>query len=159
MKKAAFSIILLSFILSLQTVGQDSRTLTAAKKSFDSAENNYKKENYREAAQEYEIVVQTVPVSIDSRKDLEMRLESLIKLTDIYLYHKINITDACRNIHTFMSNMNSIRNKGVLRANRLLYFQRIEKEFEAEKIPKCENYQNIDDDMQNFERKFNEEFD
>lgn len=158
MKKATFILVLLPFFFGLQSFGQDSRALRAAKKSFDSAESNYKKENYREAAREYEIVVQTIPVSTDSRRDLEMRLESLINLTDIYLYHSVNINDACRNIQLFMGNMNTIRNKGVLRANKLLYYQRKEKEFEAEKLPKCENYQNIDSDMQNFEKKFNEEF-
>jgi hypothetical protein len=158
MKRSTFIIALLTFSLGLQSFGQDSRALRAAKKSFDSAENSYKKENYREAAREYEIVIQTIPVSTDSRRNLEMRLESLINLTDIYLYHSVNINDACRNIQLYMSNMNTIRNKGILRANKLLYFQRKEKEFESEKLPKCESYQNIDNDMQNFEKKFNEEF-
>jgi len=158
MKKATFLIVLFFLTFGLQTIGQGSRALRAAKRSFDSAESNFKKENYQEAVREYEIVVQTIPASTNSRKNLEMRLESLINLTDIYLYHSVNITDACKNIHLFMSNMNSIRNKGVLRANKLLYYQRKEKEFEAEKIPKCENYQKIDNDMRNFEKKFNEEF-
>lgn len=159
MKKLIVLSILLSLSFSFDVFAQDSRALRAARMSFNSAEKNFKNEKFEEAAREYEIVVNTVPATTDSRRYLEMRLESIIKLVDIYFYHQVNISKACKTVQLYSDNMNRVRNQGTLRASALLKYQRIEQEFTAEHAPKCRSYEGIDSDMDRFKQKFEEEFD
>lgn len=126
--------------------------------SFSSAENNYKRGNYEQAAREYEIVLNTLQSPPTSRRYLEMRLESLISLIDIYFYRQVNITKACERLQMFMTDMKTIRNQGVLRASTLLDYQRKEHELRASHLPKCESYNGLERDMEQFKRKFEEEF-
>lgn len=158
MKKAILLTAMIIMSLGLQSYSQDSRAMRAARMSYNSAKKNDKKGNYEEAAREYEIVINTIPASVDSRRYLEIRLESLIKLVDIYFYKQVNINAACEYLQMYFDNMNIIRNQGTLRASDLLDYQRIEKEFASEHSPKCENYEGIDKDMENFKRKFEKEF-
>lgn len=156
MKKTLLFITILIVSISLQA--QDSRALRAAKASFESAEKNYKRGNYEQAAREFEIVINTIPASSDSRKNLKMRLESLIALVDIYFYKYVSIDKACNYLDMYRNNIKQVRNQGTLRASELLTYQRKEKEFEAEDAPNCRNYREIDLNMEEFEKKFDEEF-
>jgi outer membrane protein assembly factor BamD (BamD/ComL family) len=156
------NILLLTTILimmcSTQSFSQDSRAIRAARASYASAENHFKRGNFEMAAREYEIVINTIPESTDSRKNLEMRLESMINLVEIYFYKQIDFTKACENLQMYYQNMNRIRNAGTLKASDLLNYQRKEKEFEADYSPKCRNYEGIHHNMENFKKKFDEEF-
>ncbi|TVQ16307.1 MAG: hypothetical protein EA361_04330 [Bacteroidetes bacterium] len=158
MKKLIALSILLSLSLSLDLYSQDSRALRAARMSFSSAERNFKNSSFEEAAREYAIVINTIPASTDSRKHLEMRLESLIKLVDIHFYHHVNVSKACEYVQQYSTNMNVVRNQGTLRASTLLTYQRVEQEFASEHEPKCRAYKGIDSDMDRFKQKFEEEF-
>jgi hypothetical protein len=158
MKKLFFALLMLAMGMISQVQAQDSRTLRAARAAFSSAENNYKRGNHNLASQEYEIVINTIPASADSRRNLEMRLESLIKLVDIYFYKTPNINNACDYLQLYFENMNLIRNQGTLRASDLLNYQRKEMEFARQHVPKCENYNRIDTDMDRFKKIFEEEF-
>jgi hypothetical protein len=158
MKNILLIITIVFMAISIQGFTQDSRAIRAARASFASAENHYKRNNFEFAAREYEIVISTIPASVDSRKNLEMRLESLIKLVEIYFHKRVDITLACENLQLYYQNMNRIRNSGILRASDLLNYQRKEKEFEADYSPKCQNYEDIHDNMENFKKKFDEEF-
>jgi hypothetical protein len=148
--------ILLGF--AFQSQSQDSRSLRAARASFNAAENNYKKDNFQQAARDYEIVINTIPEDIDSRRYLEIRLESLIKLIDINFHRHISLNQACEYLQMYYSNINAIRFEGVLRSSDLLNYQRIEKDFEAQHSSKCQSFRNLDRDMDEFKKKFEEEF-
>ena len=158
MKKLIVLSILLSLSYSVDVFAQDSRALRAARMSFNSAERNFNNEKHAEAAREYEIVINTIPATIDSRRYLEMRLESIIKLVDIYFYHRVNMSKACENVQLYSENMNLIRNQGTLRASALLKYQRVEQEFATKHEPKCQSYKGIDSDMDRFKQRFEEEF-
>lgn len=159
MKKAAVLSVIMMLLIVSEGIAQDSRALRAARMSFNSAERNYNRGNYQEAAREFEIVINTIPANTDSRRHLEMRLESLIAMVDIYFYRFINITNACQYMNMFFDNMNTIRNSGMLRASSLRDFQRKEQEFRSEHATKCDSYQNIERDMEEFRKRFEEEFD
>lgn len=159
MKKSVVFMLLISLSISIQVFSQDKRALRAARSGFKAAERNFKKDNFEEAARDYEIVVNTIPASTDSGKHLEMRLESLIKLVDIYFYHHTDVDKACKNVQLYANTMNLIRNRGALRASTLLRYQRVEEEFAREHEPKCRSYRGIDSDMDDFKKKFDEEFD
>ena len=158
MKKLIVLSVLLSLSFSLDLYSQDSRAFRAARMSFSSAEKNFKNGSFEDAAREYEIVINTIPESTDSRRHLEMRLESLIKLVDIHFYHHVNISKACEYVQQYSNNMNLVRNQGTLRSSALLTYQRVEQEFAREHKPKCRSYKGIDSDMDRFKQKFEKEF-
>ncbi len=157
MKRLIFTGLLMFLVVGSQVFSQDSKALRAARMSFNSAESNYKKANYEEAAREFEIVISTIPAGIDSRKHLKMRLESLVNLIDIYFYRYINITIACTYLEMYFQNMELIRNKGILKASDLLSYQQKERKFASTHAVKCEDYQDLDDDMEQFRQKIEEE--
>jgi outer membrane protein assembly factor BamD (BamD/ComL family) len=152
-------IILLSFAIvgSTQLYSQDKRALKAAEMSFNSAENDYKKGNYKEAAQKFDIVVNTIPAAIQSRKHLEMRLESIIKLIDIHFYKSVNITQACEYLDVYNNTMNVVRNSGVLKSVDLLTYLKKEQEFASKEATQCASYKRVDKDMDDFRKKFDKE--
>ncbi len=157
MKKSFLLLMISLFVFPVMVYSQDGRALRAARSSFSSAQDNYRKGNYQQAIQEYKIVINTVPANIDSRRDLSNRLESLIDLIDIYFYKYVNISKACEYLQIYNNDMNTIRGAGVLRASQLLEFQKKEQEYAADYMPKCETYESIDDDMDKFRKKFDEE--
>lgn len=150
--------VVIILMLSSSVFSQDNRALRAARMSFSSAEDHLNKGNYQQAATDFEIVINTIPAQIDSRRNLNMRLESLIHLIDIYFYRHINIQNACKHIDTYLSDINVIRHQGTLRASELLHYQQKEKEYLSEKRTKCAKYESIESDMERFQRRFEEEF-
>ena len=158
MKKIFLILLVIFMAANNAVVSQDTRAIRAARSSFQSAENNFKKNNFQQAAREYLIVVNSIPGNIDSRRDLNMRLNSVIKLIDISFNKSVNFNDACDYVHEYLDNVNSIRNSGILRSSELFEFQKIEQEYINDYIPKCENIDNSKNNMDNFRMKFEEEF-
>jgi outer membrane protein assembly factor BamD (BamD/ComL family) len=157
MKKSMTILLAACLLLPLNLFSQDKRAIKAAELSYSSAEDNFKKGNFQNAAQKYEIVVSTFPEGIESRKHLIMRLESLIMLVDIYFYKYINFTEACKYTDLYFSTMNTIRNSGVLKGRELYNYLEKEKEFDQHKT-KCEGYENVSGDMDKFRKTFDKEF-
>jgi hypothetical protein len=150
------ALMLLPYISLLHA--QDQRALRAARMSFSAAESNYSKGRFAEAAPDYEIVINSIPVNTPVRKNLEMRLESISKLIDIYYNRVINLESACGNLNIFFDDMADVRFSGILKASELLTYQRREKQYEAIYLPKCSAYYNLDNDMEEFRKKFEKEF-
>lgn len=158
MKKIIITLVSLAILIPSTVYSQDRRALRAAEMSFNSAESDFKKGNFTEAAQKFDIVVSTIPASIDSRKYLEMRLESLIKLIDIHFYKSVNITQACEYLDTYNSTMNTVRNTGVLRPSDLLGYLKKQQEYANKEAGMCESYERVGKDMDKFRKTFEKEF-
>ncbi|NHB69978.1 hypothetical protein [Perlabentimonas gracilis] len=164
MRNLMLALLSLALLLPVNTQAQDKRALRAADLSFSAAENDYKKSNYKEAAQKYTIVVNTVPASVDSRKHLEMRLDALIKLVDIYFYKSVNIQQACEYVNEYSNTMNAVKNSGVLRSTTLMKYLKQEQDFANKEAKQCEGYERVGSDMDKFrknafEKEFGEKFD
>lgn len=158
MKRIATISAIILLITTSMVNAQHASVARAARSSFASASDSYKKGRYSEAARDFEIVITSIPAETDSRRNLEMRLESLVKLLDIYYARTTNLTMACQTLQMFYDTMYEVRNKGILRSNDLLAYQRRELDFDVEYAPKCENFKNLDRDMIEFKKKFDEEF-
>jgi outer membrane protein assembly factor BamD (BamD/ComL family) len=159
MKQFALILMLSTFLVPTYLLSQDRRALKAADLSYNGALRDYSKANYTEAAQKFDIVVSTIPASIDSRKYLELRLESLIKLIDIYFYKSANFSKACDYLQQYANTVSTSRNSGVLRSATLLKYLKQLQEYNNEEASQCESYQRIDGDMDNFKKTFEKEFD
>jgi len=158
MKKFAIILLIGALLVPTYLLSQDRRALRAADLSYNSALRDYSKADYTEAAQKFDIVVSTIPASIDSKKHLEMRLESLIKLIDIYFYKSANFTKACEYLQQYANTVGTSRNSGVLRSTTLLKYLKQLQEYNNKEASQCESYQRIDGDMDKFKKSFEEEF-
>lgn len=157
MKKKLLIIIVVIFALPIVLQAQDRSALRAARMSFNSAENNYKEGNYKEAAHEYTIVVNTIPVSIDSRRYLELRLQSVIGLVDIFFNKTINFEQACKYVDLYVSDMKTVTAGDVLRASDRLNYLRKEQEFNNNYVSKCKTYRRSEYDIEEFRKHFEEQ--
>ncbi len=157
MKKNLFLIVLVSVVFSGGLFAQSKALLKAADKSFDAAEKSYKRYYFDEAAESYEIVMNNIPISVDSRKYLVMRIESNIKLIDIYFNHSENLQKACVYVDRYYKDMNSIKNSPYLKSKDIFRYLELQKDFEKYQR-KCHNFRGIDSDKKEFENKFDEEF-
>ncbi|HNS29108.1 MAG TPA: hypothetical protein PKL52_01120 [Tenuifilaceae bacterium] len=153
MKRAAVILLALCLLSPSTLFSQDKRSLKAAELSYNAAEKDLKKGNYQDAANKFEIVVSSIPEGIDSRKYIVIRLESLIKLVDIYFYKSVNFEKACQNLNLYFSNISKVRNAGVLSTKELFNYLEQEKEFSKEKS-QCESYQRVGSDMEKFRKDF-----
>jgi hypothetical protein len=159
MKKMMFILITVVVLLPLQVTSQERRALQAAELSYSAAQKDYKKKNYLESAQKYTIVVNSIPAEIDSRKHLEMRLESLISLVDIYFYKYVNIKQACEFLSEYNNTMSKIKYTGVLKGTDLLKYLKQEQDYVAKEQKQCDGYERIGGDMDKFRSKsFDKEF-
>jgi outer membrane protein assembly factor BamD (BamD/ComL family) len=159
MKKLILIILSVALVGHSQLFSQDKRALRAAEMSYSSAESDFKNGKYAEALQKYDIVVNTIPASIPSRKHLEMRLESIIKLIDIRFYKSVNITQACEYLDEYNNTMSIIKNSGVLKSSDLLGYLKKEQEYAKKEATQCAGYERIGKDMDKFRKKFDEEMD
>lgn len=153
MKRATVILLALCLLTPSTLFSQDKRSLKAAELSYNAAEKDLKKGNYQDAASKFEIVVSSIPEGINTRKYLIMRLESLIKLVDIYFYKSVNVEKACQNLNLYFSNIAKVRNAGVLSTKELFSYLEQEKEFSKEKS-QCESYQRVGSDMEKFRKDF-----
>ncbi len=156
MKKTLLIFFVIFIALPNTQNAQDRSALRAARMSFDAAEKNHKASNYQEAAQEYTIVVNTIPVSTDSRRYLEIRMQSLIGLVDIHFNKKTNFEKACHHVHLYLNDMEIIKAGDVLRASDRLDYLRKEQEYINNHIPKCESYKRLDQDAEEFKKHFDD---
>lgn len=160
MKQLTLILISLMLISTSEIFSQDKRVLKAAELSFSSAEKDYKKDKFLEAAEKFTIVVNSIPAATDSRKHLELRLDALINLVDIYFYKYVNITQACEFLGEYNSTMNTIKNTGVLKSVDLLKYLKKEQEYANKELKQCEGYERIGGDMDKFRNKtFDKVFD
>lgn len=139
--------------------GQDNGALRIARTSFNSAERNYNNNRYKDALQEFRIVVDNIPVGNDSRRHLEMRMEALNFIIEICFYKHVNIEQGCQYLELFLSDMDVIRNSEVLRPSQRLDLLRKEQEYRTDYLPRCESYRESDQDIDRFRRLFDEQFD
>jgi outer membrane protein assembly factor BamD (BamD/ComL family) len=159
MKNLALFLLTLAIALPCKLYSQDKRAIKAAEMSFNSAENDLKKQNTIEAAKKLDIVVNTIPANIDSRKHVEMRLDALIYLVDIYFYKDADFTQACNYLDMYMSTMNTIKNTGVLKPSVLLKYLKQEQDYASKEVNQCKNYKGVGKDMDKFRKTFESEFD
>lgn len=153
MKNLMLFLISLVLLLPLDTFSQDKRAIKAAELGFKSAEKDYKNENYKEAAEKYTIVVNAIPVAINSRKHLEIRLDALIKLVDIYFYRYVNISQACGFLTDYNSTISASKNSGILRSSSLLGYLKQQQDYANKEVKQCEGYERVGEDMDKFRSK------
>lgn len=159
MKKLILVILSVAIVGQSHLFSQDKRALKAAEMSYSSAESDYKNGKYEEALQKFDIVFNTIPASIQSRKHLEMRLESIIKLIDIRFYKSVNISQACEYLDAYNSTISTVKNSGILRSADLLGYLKKQQEYAKKEATQCAGYERIGKDMDKFRKKFEEEMD
>lgn len=160
MKNLALVLFTLFFFgVSSSVNSQDKKALRAAEMSYNFAKSDYKKGDFNEAAQKFDIVVSSIPASIDSRKHLEMRLESLIKLIDIRFYKSANISQACEYLSMYDETISTARNSGVLKSVDLLKYLKQMQEYSEKEAKQCAGYERVGSDMEKFRKNFDEEMD
>jgi len=148
----------LGLLLPVALYSQDKQALRAAELSFNSAERSYRKDEYKDAANSYEIVLESISSRTDSRKHITMKLDANIKLIDIYFNKSVNLKRACELIDEYEELLGVIRHTGVLRGRDLVQYLDQEKEHGKLKS-RCGIYRSMDDDKKAFDRKFDEVFD
>jgi hypothetical protein len=158
MKRLPFSLIIIALFISFGAYAQNSRELRAAEMTFKSAERDYNKSEYNKAAQKYDFVVNTIPESSDSRKHVELRLDALINLIDIYFYKSVNIQQACECLHLYQSAVNAASKSGVLRATGIMKYAKQAQELAGKHTSKCESYERVGGDKKKFEGTFDDVF-
>lgn len=157
MKTNLILIIAIAFLSATTVNAQDSRLLKASDKSFDNGEQNYSKKRWTEASESLEIVVENIPVSVDSRKYLIMRFEANVMLIDIYFNRTNNLPAGCKSLNAFLDDINYVKKLGVFRAKDIFKYLELEKEYAQLKV-KCDSFGAINSDKKAFEKKFDEEF-
>jgi hypothetical protein len=148
-------LILIIFLFGLTSAlySQDKQALRAADMSFSSAETNQRRGNYEKALQEFQIVINTIPVTNDSRKHLEMRLESIINSIDICFDKIANFTRACEFVNLYLEDMETVRQGAVLRASKRLDYLRYEQEFMSDHMSRCQKYEMMEETRERFRRQ------
>ncbi len=153
------ALIIVCISAPINLFSQDKRALKAAEMSYEDALNQYKKGKFKDAAQNFDIVVSSIPASAPSRKHVEMRLESLMSLVEIYLYKTVNITQACEYLDAYFSTISTIKNSGVLKAADLQNYLKKEQEYKAKEAKQCKSYDGVSSDKDKFQKKsFESEF-
>lgn len=157
MKTIIISVLLAAVIIPASVNAQSSQMMRVANKSFSDAESDYKKGNYREAATNYETVMNIIPKENDSRRSLMKRLDANAALIDIYFNYVTNFELACRKLEQFYSDMEYVKRSDVLRGGQLYDYVQLENDFEKYKR-NCRSFRTIETDKQKFEKIFEEEF-
>ncbi len=129
----------------------------AADRSFSDAERNLRRGEYREAAANYEIVLNTIPISTDSRSHLMMRLDATAALIDIYVNHRTNLELACERMDIFSSDMEYVQKADILRGRQLYRYLQLEKDY-AKYANQCNRFRSIESDKDDFEKIFDRQF-
>lgn len=143
-------------MLPLSVISQDRHSLKAADMSFDNGNKQFRKADFKEAAQAFEIVVKNIPDKIDSRKYAEMKLDAIISLIDIYHSKWVNLDKACDNLNYYSSALQQFQSRGVLKGKDLLKYLNMEQDY-AEKRKMCENRDTLDDRKKKFEKILEQE--
>ena len=155
--KTKFFFLIIAAFFATSLSAQDGKLLRAADKSFEAGEQDYSKKRWSEAAESLEIVVENIPANVDSRKYLLMRFEANIMLVDIYFEQLNNLPSACRCLNAFLDDIAAVKKSGMLKSKDIYKYLELEKDYAKYKST-CDNFENIDSDKKEFEKKFNEEF-
>ncbi len=150
MKTLVASLLMSVLLMPMGIQAQNKKSLKTAEYSYKMAVQNYKKEHYTEAAQQFNIVADIIPFSSSSKSYVEMRLESLIKLVDIHFYRSPNFTLSCNYLQEYSRTVDHAQRNGVLSKSLLYKYLKQLKEFEAKEAKQCDSYQRIDVDMDSF---------
>ena len=150
--------ILLTALLTAPALvfSQDKSTLKAADMSFDNGNKLYRKGNFKEAAQSFEIVVGNIPDRIDSRKYAEMKLDAYIQLIDIYYSKSVNLDKACQYLDNYSVTLQKVQGNGVLKGKDLLKYLNMEQDY-LEKKKACENRGTLDERKKKMEKILEQE--
>jgi outer membrane protein assembly factor BamD (BamD/ComL family) len=158
MKKLFLLLIVAIMIMPAEIYSQSRAMRIAADKSFSDAEKNMRKGNYKEAAANYEIVLNAIPITTDSRSDLMMRLDATTALIDIYVNYRTNFEHACEKMDIFSSDMQYIQKADILRGRQLYRYLQLEKDY-AKYDNQCKRYRSLESDKDDFEKIFDQQFD
>ncbi|MDD3688090.1 MAG: hypothetical protein PHE56_15180 [Bacteroidales bacterium] len=78
-------------------------------------------------------------------------------LIDIYFNQLNNLPAACRCLNSFIDDLNYLKSVPSLKSKDIFKYLELEKDYAKYKST-CDNFENIDSDKKEFEKKFNEEF-
>lgn len=156
MKTKLFFLIIAAFV-AVSVSAQDGKLLRAADKSFDAGEQDYSKKRWSEAAESLEIVVENIPIYVESRKYMILRFDAHVMLIDIYFNQLNNLPAGCRCLNSFFDDLNYLKNVPNLKSKDIFKYLELEKDYAKYKST-CDNFEDIDSDKKEFEKKFNEEF-
>jgi hypothetical protein len=134
------------------------KLLKGVAKSYDAGVSAFNKKKYKEASEEFIVVLDNVPDDIDKRKYQAMRLDAASKLVEIHYEHEEDLRKACKYIDVFLEDLNIMKKDNTLRAKDIYKYLEKEKEFASYKR-KCESFNSIEDKKKDFEKKFDEVFD
>lgn len=157
MKNLLVVLLLMAFLIPLSLKSQNRHTLRAANRSLSDAESDYRRGNYADAAENYELFLSLVPVSVESARQISRRLDATAALVDIYLNHITDFEKACQNIKLFNSDIEYVMNNEEFRGRQLHNYLQLQNEINQNRW-KCDSYDSIDSDKDKFERVFEEEF-
>ncbi len=157
MKKKIILLTAFALIFSGGLLAQNKALLKAADKSYDAGEKSFRKDRYKEAVDSYEIVMKNIPISVDSRKYLLMRIESNIQLIDICFNHTEGLRKGCIYVDRYYKDMNKIKNSPLLKPKDIFRYLELQKDYEKYQR-QCHNLGGIDSDKTEFEKKFDDEF-
>lgn len=155
--KTKFFFLIIAACVATSLSAQDAKLLKAADKSYEAGEQDYSKKHWSDAAESLEIVVENIPATVDSRKYLIMRFEANIMLIDIYFEQLNNLPSGCRCLNAFLDDIEAVKKSGRLKSKDIFKYLELEKDYAKYKST-CDNFENIDSDKKEFEKKFNEEF-
>ena len=156
-KKTAISLLALVFFASGSFYAQERDVVRASRMSFRSAERHFSNGEYDQASREYSIVISLIPADTDSRRELINRLESLIRLTDIYLNRNIQFARGCEYLNQYIDDMAVVRRSGVLRATELLGFLETEQDYLERRTSVCERLEKSVPDHERMKRELEQE--
>lgn len=157
MKKIIALALAAALLSPLALHSQDKRSLQAAEISFNSGERSFGKEDFKEAAKSFEIVIESIPRRIESRKHLAMRLDANIQLIEIYFNKEVNFKRACELIDEYEQTINEVRNSGVLKGRDLAKYLEQEQD-NAKRKGRCKTLDSMDKDKDEFGKKFDKVF-
>lgn len=136
----------------------DSKLLKAVEKIYNDAEDFYKKENFQEAAMNYQVVLDKIfIIPNESKKHVYILLNSEQRLIDIYFNNLNNLSAGCEVLERFNKDLDLVVQLNIIKGKDLKDFLVAQKRFEPELI-NCQNYKSIDIKKNEMEKKFDQEF-
>lgn len=157
MKKVILILCFFAVVFQAEVYSQSRAVQRAASNSFSDAEREYRRGDYNSAAMNYEIVLRTIPITSDSRRNVTMRLDATVALVKIYMDELTNFDKACQHLETFSSDLNYIKQEDVLRGRQLYNYLQLANELDEYKR-NCSSFKNIESGKDAFEKRFEKEF-
>ncbi len=156
-RKVTVGLLVLALLTSKSLFSQERDEIRASRMSFRSAERHFSKGEFDQAARKYSILINLIPADIDSRRELKNRLESLIRLTDIYLNRNVEFARGCEYLNQYIEDMSVVRKSGVLRSSELLEFLEMEQVYVQKRTSVCERLKKSDSDYERMKKELEQE--